>query len=305
MALEPPQPPEAVHEFALVELHVSVEATLLATLVGLAVSVTVGAGTTVTVAVAALLVPPVPVQVKEYEAVEVSAPVPWVPLVAFVPPQPPEALHEVAFVELHASVEPAPLAIEVGLAVSVTVGVPGTVTVAVATLLVPPAPVQINEYEFVAASVPVLCAPLVAFVPPQPPEAVQDVAFVEVHVNVEALPPVMEVGFAVSVTVGMGTTVTVAVATLLVPPGPAHDNEYEPGIVRGPVLCVPVVALMPPQFPEAVHEAALVEVHLSVEAPPIATEVGFADSVTVGAGATVTTAVATLLTPPAPVHINE
>ena len=50
---------------------------------------------------------------------------------------------------------------------------------------------------------------------------------------------------------------------------------------------------------------ALVELHVNVEALPLATEVGFADSVTVGAGTTVTVAVATLLVPPAPLQVNE
>ena len=86
-----------------------------------------------------------------------------------------------------------------------TVGVPGTVTVAVATLLVPPAPVQVNEYEFVAVSAPVPCVPLVALAPLQPPEAAQEVALVELHVSVEVPPLATEVGFAVSVTVGAGT----------------------------------------------------------------------------------------------------
>jgi hypothetical protein len=54
-----------------------------------------------------------------------------------------------------------------------------------------------------------------------------------------------------------------------------------------------------------VHEVALVEFHVSVEASLLATEVGFADSVTVGAGTTVTVAVAALLVPPAPLQINE
>jgi hypothetical protein len=55
------------------------------------------------------------------------------------------AVQDVALVELHVSVEVPPLATEIGFAASVTVGVPGTVTVAVATLLVPPAPAQVNE----------------------------------------------------------------------------------------------------------------------------------------------------------------
>jgi hypothetical protein len=146
----------AVQEVALVELHVNVDALPLATEVGVAVKVTVGAVTTVTVAVATLLVPPVPVHVKEYETVEVSAPVPSVPLVALVPLQLPDAAQEVAFVELHVSVAAPLRATVVGFAVSVTVGAGTTVTVAVATPLVPPTPLQVNEYDVVAVRAPVV-----------------------------------------------------------------------------------------------------------------------------------------------------
>ena len=75
---------------------------------------------------------------------------------SFVPLQPPDAVHDVAFVELHVSVEAAPLAMDVGFAVSVTVAADTIVTVAVATLLAPPTPVQVNEYDVVAVSAPVL-----------------------------------------------------------------------------------------------------------------------------------------------------
>jgi hypothetical protein len=61
----------------------------------------------------------------------------------------------------------------------------------------------------------------------------------------------------------------------------------------------------PLQPPEAVHDVALVELHASVEAPPLATDVGFAVSVTVGACITVTMAVAKLLVPSAPVQVTE
>jgi hypothetical protein len=71
------------------------------------------------------------------------------------------------------------------------------------------------------------------------------------------------------------------------------------------VLCAPLIALAPLQPPEAVHELALVELQDSVDAPPLATVVGFAVNVTVGAGTTVTAAVATLLEPPIPVQVNE
>ncbi len=161
---------------------------------------------------------------------------PSVPLGPFVPLHPPVAAQDVAFVELHVSVEVPPLATEVGVAASVTVGVPGTATVAVATLLVPPAPVQINEYELVAVSGAVPCVPIVALVPFQPPEAVHEVALVELHVSVEVPPLATEVGFADNVTVAVPGTVTVAVATLLVPPAPTQVKEYMVVVVSAPVI---------------------------------------------------------------------
>ena len=62
--------------------------------------------------------------------------------------QPLVAAHEVAFEELHISVEAPPLAIDVGLAVTVTTGCVTTVTVAV-PVPVPPVPVQLIEYVVV------------------------------------------------------------------------------------------------------------------------------------------------------------
>ena len=47
------------------------------------------------------------------------------PDVFFGPVQPPEAVHEVAFVLFQVSVEPPPDCTDVGLAVSVSVGAPG------------------------------------------------------------------------------------------------------------------------------------------------------------------------------------
>src|SRR3984893_10590437 len=119
-------PPVAVHEVALVELQVSADAPPLAIVVGFAVSVAVGLGAMVTVAVAAVLVPPVPVHVREDVVFAVSAPVDWLPLVAFAPANvPPVAVHEVALVELQVNVDVPPLAIVVGLAVSDAVGACG------------------------------------------------------------------------------------------------------------------------------------------------------------------------------------
>jgi hypothetical protein len=78
-------------------------------------------------------------------AFAVRAPVDFEPLVARLPDQPPEALQLVALVEDQLSVELPPLAIVLGLALSVTVGV-GEVTVTVADWpALPPVPVQVNE----------------------------------------------------------------------------------------------------------------------------------------------------------------
>ena len=65
------------------------------------------------------------------------------PLMALAPDQAPEAEHEVALLDDHDSVEAAPLAIVLGLALMLTVavGVAVTVTVADCTAL-PPSPVQ-------------------------------------------------------------------------------------------------------------------------------------------------------------------
>lgn len=90
---------------------------------------------------------------------------------------------------------------------------------------------------------------------------------------------------------------------LLVPPTPAQVSEYDAVAVSAPVLCEPLVANAPVHPPEAVQEAALVELQVSVEAPPGATTVGFATKV--ASGTMLTMAVATPLTPPAPLQVNE
>jgi hypothetical protein len=66
--------------------------------------------------------------------------------------------------------------------------------------------------------------PFVASGPLQPPEAVHDVAFVELQLSVVALPLVRLGGFALSATTGAGVlpvTITDVVA-LLLPPAPAQ-----------------------------------------------------------------------------------
>ena len=65
-------------------------------------------------------------------------------------------MHELALVELHVSLEVPPGATIVGFAVRLAVGTAATVTVVMATPLVPPAPLQVSEYNVFAVMAPVL-----------------------------------------------------------------------------------------------------------------------------------------------------
>ena len=134
-----------------------------------------------------------------------------------------------------------------------------------------------------------LCVPDVALVPVQLPDAVQLVAFVELHVNVDDPPAAMLDGAADSVTVGTGAIDTAAVCEAE-PPAPEHVSVKLPLADNAPELCVPEVAFVPVQLPDAVQLVAFVELHVSVEEPCAATVVGDAVNVTVGAGAIVTVA---------------
>jgi hypothetical protein len=69
---------------------------------------------------------------------------------------------------------------------------------------------------------------------------------------------------------------------------------------------LPAVALLPLQAPDAVHAVALTEVHVNVLVAPLATVVGDAESVTVGAGVELVTETDALAeaVPPAPVQLS-
>ena len=127
-----------------------------------------------------------------------------------------------------------------------------------------------------------LCDPLKALAPLHPPDAVQEVAFEELHVSVDAEPLATERGVAVSVSAAAPATVTVAVATALAPLAPLQVSEYVVPTVSGPVDSLPLSARVPLQPPDAVHEVAPVALQVSVEAPPPGTVGGAAVIVAVG-----------------------
>ena len=108
--------------------------------------------------------------------------------------------------------------VQESVAVPFVVGVTVTVALCVAG---PPAPVQVSVNTVVAVKVGVFADPLVASAPLQPPEAAQEVAFVDTQVSADALPLVTVLGLADSVMVGAGVvteTVAVCVALVLLPP---------------------------------------------------------------------------------------
>lgn len=107
--------------------------------------------------------PPAPVHDNEYVAELLRVPVVSLPDVAFVPLQPSLAVHAVAFVDDHVSVEALPGDTEVGLAARLTVGAGGgggggtapTFTVTL-RFVVPPAPVQASVNVLVTVSAAVV-----------------------------------------------------------------------------------------------------------------------------------------------------
>ena len=81
---------------------------------------------------------------------------------------------------------------------------------------------QVSVNFVVAVSAGVVAVPAVPSVPLQPPEALQDVAFVDDHERAEAAPLFTLLGLAAKVTVGAGLfTVTTATCEAL-PPDPVQ-----------------------------------------------------------------------------------
>jgi hypothetical protein len=74
--------------------------------------------------------------------------------------------------------------------------------------------------------------------------------------------------------------------------------------VMSPVLCEPLVALLPDHAPEAVQEVALADDQLKVEPLPRATVLGLAVKLTVGAGAVTDTVADCVALPPLPVQVS-
>jgi hypothetical protein len=74
--------------------------------------------------------------------------------------------------------------------------------------------------------------------------------------------------------------------------------------VSVPLDCAPLTALLPDQPPEAVQAVVLVEVQVRVAAAPLATVLGVAARLTVGAGALTDTVADCVAPPPVPVQVR-
>ena len=145
--------------------------------------------------------------------------------------------------------------------------------------------------------------PLIGAPPFQPPEDVQELAFVLDHVSVDVCPAVMTVGLAVIRTVGELAAATLTVALLfVVPPAPVQDS-VKVVVADGETEALALSALPPFQPPEAVQEAASALDQLSVEDWPAVMAAGVAVIKTVGLRTSaILRTMLLLVDPPAPVH---
>jgi hypothetical protein len=140
----------------------------------------------------------------------------------------------VAFVDDHVRLVDDPVVTDGGVAVNVTVGNTGAVTVTDALAdPEPPVPEHVRVKLALAVSAAEFSLPLVAFAPVQPPEAVQDVALVLDQVSVDVFPDTTLTGLADSVTVGAGTG---AGAELPPPPQAARTRDKTTGAAKRPMV---------------------------------------------------------------------
>jgi len=169
----------------------------------------------------------------------------------------------------------------------------------------PPAPEHVSVYFVEIVSDPVARVPEGDTEPLQPPDAVQDVASVAVHDNVDEPPGETALGLDERATAGAGALTATVVDLTVLPSGPLQVRVNVEAVPSGPVDSDPLVGCAPLQAPEAEQDVALAADHVSVDRPPLDTLDGLAEKLSVGAGAdaTVTTADCEM-EPPGPVQVS-
>jgi hypothetical protein len=134
-----------------------------------------------------------------------------------------------------------------------------------------------------------VCEPLVALLPVQPPLAVHELALVEDQVSTAVPPDCTEAGLADSETVGAAAWLALVTATatvlLIEPPVPVQASAKFVAAERALVALEPDTPSVPLQPPDAVQLLALAADHVSVVLDPDVTDVGEAENVRVGAAA--------------------
>jgi len=120
-----------------------------------------------------------------------------------------------------------------------------------------------------------------------------------------ALPPLsIELGPTLRLTVGVGALMETVADCAALPPGPEQVSTYVAPLLRAPVDWEPLTGLLPAQAPEAVHEVALRAFQVSVELSPLATVLGLALRLTVGAAPLTETVADCVALPPEPLQVN-
>jgi hypothetical protein len=128
----------------------------------------------------------------------------------------------VALVADQVNVALPPLATLAALVLSETLGgMADTVTVADCDAE-PPVPLQVSVKFVFAVSDEVVCEPVVALLPLQPPDAVQEVALVEDQVNVDVAPLSTVLGFVLRVTAGAALVTETVADCAALPPLPVQ-----------------------------------------------------------------------------------
>jgi hypothetical protein len=104
--------------------------------------------------------------------------------------------------------------------------------------------------------------------------------------------------------VPVGCAIETVADCAAVPPAPVQVRVNLVVVDSAPVPALPEGLSVPLQPPEAAQEVALVEDQVNVEVPPLATVVGLALRVTIGAGVVTVTVADCEALPPAPVQLR-
>jgi hypothetical protein len=169
----------------------------------------------------------------------------------------------------------------------------------------PPAPEQVSTYVAFCDRRPVDCEPRTALAPDQAPDATHAVALVELQLSTELAPVPTVLGDALRLTVGDGAVTDTIVDWVALPCGPVQVNVKVDFSDSGPLDCVPLIAFLPDQAPEATQDSASSENQVSVEAPPGLTVVGVALRTIAGADRATEIVVDCVTDPAGPVQVSS